>query len=130
MKFDNKLLLIAPTIVLGFIVAGLVYASMQLRMLTVGSDSLKERSDFIASVERQERTINAPQAVALIRLSLDVEARRTAAVGAARDLLLALAAMTAVCCVVLSIGIRGVPREHWPRFNFGASRSQSGPSPP
>src|SRR5262249_30140733 len=129
MRFDRKLLLIAPTIVLAFIVGGLIYTSFQLRLLTEGSDSLKERSDYIASIERQERSIDARQAVALIRLSLDVEARRTAAVIAARDLLFALATITAACCVVLSLGIRRVPREHWPRFTFGGADSGP-PSPP
>jgi hypothetical protein len=128
MKLDRKLLLIAPTIVLVFIVAGLIYSALQLRMLTVGSDSLKDRSEYIASVERHERTINAAQAVGLIRLSLDVEARRTAAVKAAQDLLIALAVMTALCCVVLVLGIRRVPREHWPRFSFG--RADANVPPP
>jgi len=130
MKFDRKLLLIAPTIVLVFIVAGLIYASLQLRMLTVGSDGMKDRSDFIASVERGERAINARQAVGLIRLSLDVEARRTAAIKAAYDLLRALAVMCGVCCVVLVLGIRRVPREHWPRFSFGRADAEPGPPAP
>jgi len=127
MKLDRKLLLIAPTIVLVFIVAGLIYAALQLRMLTAGSDSLKDRSDYIASVERKERTINPEQAVGIIRLSLDVEARRTAAVKAAQDLLIALAVMTGLCCVVLVLGIRRVPREHWPRFSFGRTDPNVGP---
>jgi len=126
--FDRKLLLIAPTIVLAFIVAGLVYAAVQLHVLGSAASSWKERSDFIASVERQEKTLTQRQAVSLLRLSLDVEDRRTAAIVAAYDLLLALAIMTAACVVVLALAIRRIPREHWPRFTFGRQSSQSSSS--
>ena|ERR1051325_8973415 len=127
MKLDRKLLLIAPTIVLVFIVAGLIYASMQLGILASGADSLRDRSDFIASVERGQRSLNDRQAIGIIRLSLEVESRRTAAITAARELLVALAVMTGACCVVLTLGIRRVRREHWPRFGFGKVAGDSAP---
>jgi hypothetical protein len=130
MKLDRKLLLIAPTIVLVFIVAGLIYTSMQLSVLTSGAESLSERSDFIASVERGQRSLAERQAVGIIRLSLEVEGRRTAAITAARELIVVLAVMTGACCIVLLLGIRHVPREHWPRFGFGRVAIDSAPPPP
>jgi hypothetical protein len=116
MQFDRKLLLIAPTIVLVFVAAGTLYAAVQLRQLVAGGDTWKARSEFLTSVERGTQTLNQRQAVGLLRLSLDVETRRTAAIDAAYDLLLALAAMSAVCLAVLAFGVSRVPREHWPTF--------------
>ncbi len=128
MRLDRKLLLIAPTIVLGCIVLGLLYATMQLHVLTSVSETWKERSDFIASVQRGEKKMNDGQAVNVLRFALDVEAKRTAAIGATRDLLIVLSIMTIASCIVLAIGIRAVPREHWPRMSFtrGATRSETG----
>ena len=121
MRLDRKLLLIAPTIVLLFVVMGLIYAATQLHVLGSVGDSWKDRSDYIAAVERGEKTLQPRQAAGLLRLGLDVEAKRTAAITASRDLLIELSAMAVICCVVLMFGIRSVPREHWPRMSFGRS---------
>ena len=121
MRLDRKLLLIAPTIVLVLVVAGLVYAAAQLHVLGSVSDTWKERDAFVSSVEHGQRAMTERQAVGLLRLSLDVESRRTAAITASRDLLIALAAIAFASCIALGIGIRSVPREHWPRFRFGRS---------
>jgi hypothetical protein len=118
-RLDRKLLLIAPTIVLFFVVAGMLYAALQLHVLSSVSDSMKDRSDFIASVERGEKTLSQRQATGLLRLGMEVEARRTAALTASRDLLVALSAIAFAACCALSLGIRAVPREHWPRVTFG-----------
>lgn len=119
MRFDRKLLLIAPAIVLVFVAAGLVYSTMQLHALGQVSTSLQERSDFIASVERGEKTLEPQQSLSLLRWAMDVEARRTEAILASRDLLISLAVIALVCCGVLALGIRSVPRQHWPRMSFG-----------
>jgi hypothetical protein len=121
-RLDRKLLLIAPAIVLFFVVAGIIYAAFQMHVLSSVSDTWKERSDFIASVERGEKTLTQKQAVGLLRYTLEVESKRTSAILASRDLLVVLAAIALVSCAVLAVGIRGVPREHWPRFEFGRGR--------
>jgi hypothetical protein len=128
MKFDRKLLLIAPTIVLVFIVAGLVYAGLQIRTLTSGEETWTKRRDFIASIESGQRALSSPQAVGLLKISLEVEDRRAAALHDAYELLWLLAGMTAACCAALGLGIRKVPREHWPRFGFGGA-SKAGATP-
>lgn len=122
MRLDRKLLLIAPAIVLFFVVAGIVYAGLQMRVLSSVSDTWQERSDFIASVERGEKQLSQQQAMGLLRQALEVESKRTSAIAASRDLLFLLAAIALVSCAVLAIGIRGVPREHWPRLDFGRGR--------
>lgn len=122
MKLDRKLLLIAPAIVLLFIVGGMFYATEQLRVLSRERSTWQERSDFVASVENGKRALAERQALTILRYSLEVERKRTAAIDAASDLLLALSVFAAVCLVVLADGIRRVPREHWPRFERGASR--------
>lgn len=119
MRLDRKLLLIAPTIVLVCVVAGMIYAAMQLHVLAGVGDSWKERSDFVSSLERGDKTINQTQATRMLRAGLDVEARRTAAIVASRDLLGWLSGIACVACVALAAGIRSVPREHWPRMAFG-----------
>jgi hypothetical protein len=118
-RLDRKLLLIAPTIVLVFVVAGMVYAAMQLHVLVSVSDNFKDRSDFITAVAHGQKPLGRTQSIALLQLALDVESKRTAAIAATQELLTALAAIAFVACVVLGIGIRGVPREHWPRFVAG-----------
>ncbi|HEY4129097.1 MAG TPA: hypothetical protein VGM50_00660 [Gemmatimonadaceae bacterium] len=125
MRLDRKLLLIAPTIVLGCIVLGLLYATMQLHVLASVSDSWKDRSDFVNAVQRGEKKMNDGQAVNVLRFALDVEAKRTAAIVATRDLLIVLSLMTLASCIVLAIGIRSVPREHWPRLSFKRSDARS-----
>jgi len=117
-RLDRKLLLIAPTIVLFFVAAGLVYAAVQLHVLGSVSETWKERSDFITAVERGQKPLEPRQAVGLLRLSLDVESRRTAAIAASRDLMVELSVIAFASCCALAVGIRGVPREHWPRFTF------------
>ena len=124
MRFDRKLLLIAPAIVLVFVVAGLVYSTMQLHALGQISASLQERSEFIASVERGEKTLETRQSLSLLRWAMDVEAKRTDAIVASRDLLISLSAIALVCCGVLALGIRSVPRQHWPRMSFGRQRTE------
>jgi hypothetical protein len=118
-RLDRKLLLIAPTIVLFFVAAGMFYAAIQLRVLNSETASWQQRSDFIDAVERGEKTLSGKQSSGLLRLSLDVEAKRSAAIAASRDLVIALAAIALACCCVLAFGIRQVPREHWPRMTFG-----------
>jgi len=117
-RLDRKLLLIAPTIVLVCVVAGLLYATLQLHILTDVSSTWKERSDFVSAVQRGEKKMNDGQAVNVLRFALDVEAKRTAAILATRDLLVVLSIMALASCAVLAVGIRSVPREHWPRFSF------------
>jgi hypothetical protein len=123
-RLDRKLLLIAPAIVLLCVVAGVLYIAVQLNVLHSVSDTLNERADFIASVERGDKALDNRQAINLLRWSLDIEARRSAALTAARDSLLVLSAIAFVACGVLSIGIRKVPREHWPRISLGRSRTE------
>jgi hypothetical protein len=118
-RLDRKLLLIAPTIVLVFVAAGIVYAALQLRVLGNVGDTWKDRNAFIASVERGEKTLDQRQSLGLLRYSLDVEVKRTEAIAATRDLLMVLSAVALASCVTLVIGIRTVPREHWPRLQFG-----------
>jgi hypothetical protein len=60
----------------------------------------------------------------LLRLALDVEAKRSAAIAASRDLLIALSVIAFAACTTLVIGIRTVPREHWPRFNTDRSTAE------
>jgi hypothetical protein len=123
-RLDRKLLLIAPTIVLFFIIAGMLYAATQLHVLVSVSDSWKQRSDFIGAVERGEKKLNEKQSAGLLRLALDVEAKRSAAIAASRDLLIALSVIAFAACITLVIGIRTVPREHWPRFNTDRSAAE------
>jgi hypothetical protein len=120
-RLDRKLLLIAPTIVLGFVVAGMIYAAVQLRVLSNVGTTWKDRSDFIASVERGDKKLDQRQSLGLLRYSLDVEAKRTEAIVATRDLLIILSAIALLSCGALALGIRTVPREHWPRFGRDAS---------
>lgn len=124
MRLDRKLLLIAPVIVLFFVVAGIIYAAFQMRVLSSVSDTWQDRSDFIASVERGEKPLTQQQSVGLLRFALEVESKRTSAIVATRDLLFLLAGIALVSCGVLAIGIRAVPREHWPRLDFARGREE------
>jgi hypothetical protein len=121
-RLDKKLLLIAPMIVLVLVVAGMVYAAVQLHVLASVSETEKEREAFIGSVERGEKTLELRQSLSLLRIGLDVETKRTAAILASSDLLAELAAIGFVSCVVLAAGVRAVPRTHWPRFGGNAER--------
>jgi hypothetical protein len=121
-RLDKKLLLIAPMIVLVLVIAGMVYAAVQLHVLASVSETEKEREAFIGSVERGEKTLEPRQSLSLLRIGLDVETKRTAAILASRDLLAELAAIGLVSCIVLAAGIRAVPRTYWPRFGATAER--------
>jgi hypothetical protein len=120
-RLDRKLLLIAPAIVLVFVAAGIAYTALQLHVLRAGSDTWKGRNDFVAAVERGEKSLDERQAIGLLRVALQVEQRRTSALVASRDLLITLALVALASCVVLAFGIRSVPREHWPRLNLSRS---------
>jgi hypothetical protein len=110
MRLDRKFLLIAPTLVLALIVAGLFYTTTRLRQIVESSDNWQQRSDYVASVEHGQRRLTNEKAVQLVRLSLEAERRRTSAIVATNELLLTLGLMTLVCCVVLLWAIKGVPR--------------------
>lgn len=116
MRLDRKLLLIAPAIVLACVVAGMVYTAAELHVLARSSDTLTARKEFVDAVARGEKPLDQRQAVGILQVALDVEAKRSAAITASRDLLVELSAVAFVAWAVLAYGIRGVPREHWPRF--------------
>ncbi len=111
MRVDRKLLLIIPTVVLVLLSAGLFYTATRLRLIVVGSDDLPRRAAIVGSLERGERRISTAQAIGIIRVSLEAEQNRTAAIDAAHDLVQLVAWITAGCCVLLIWGIRQVPRE-------------------
>jgi hypothetical protein len=110
MRLDRKFLLIAPTLVLGVIVAGMFYTATRLRQIVEASDNWQRRSDYVASIEHGQRRITNEKAVQLVRLSLEAERRRTDAITATNELLLTLGLMTLACCAALLWTIRGVPR--------------------
>lgn len=116
MRLDRKLLLIAPAIVLVLVVAGMLYASTQLHVLAKAGAGAKDRAEFIDAVAAGKKPITERQAIELLQWEIEAETRRTAAIVASRDLIIELAAIALASCIVLGIGIRGVPREHWPRF--------------
>jgi hypothetical protein len=115
-RLDRKLLLIAPAIVLVLVVAGMLYASTQLHLLAKSGSGATDRAEFINAVAAGKKPLGERQAIALLQWEIEAETRRTAAIVASRDLLVELAAIALASCIVLGIGIRGVPREHWPRF--------------
>jgi hypothetical protein len=115
-RLDRKLLLIAPAIVLALVVAGIVYTAVELHVLARSSDTLVARKEFVDQAARGEKPLDERQAINILQVALDVEGRRSAAIIASRDLLIELSAVALVAWVVLVIGIRGVPRQHWPRF--------------
>ena len=125
MRLDRKLLLIAPTIVLVCVVAGIIYAALQLNALSSVGETFGERSDFIAAVDRGEKVLEERQALNIIHAQFDVETKRTAALIAARDLLVVLAGIAGVSLAILAIGVRSIPREHWPRMSLRRSTSAS-----
>ena len=110
MRLDRKFLLIAPTLVLGVIVAGMFYTATRLRQIVEASDNWQMRSNYVASLEHGQRRITNEKAVQLVRLSLEAERRRTDAIAATNELLLTLGVMTLACCAALLWTIRGVPR--------------------
>ena len=121
MRLDRKLLLIAPAIVLVFVVAGMIYAAVQMHVLADVSRTLETRRTFIAAVKRGEKPLDQRQALNIIDAQFDVEARRSVALTASRDLLVLLSAIAGASVLMLGLGIRAVPRQHWPRLSFGRS---------
>lgn len=116
MRLDKKLLLIAPAAVLALVVAGMVYTATELQVLIRSNETIAGRKDFIDAVVRGEKPLDRQQAVGILQVALDVEAKRSAAIVATRDLLVELSVATVIAWIALVIGIRGVPRQHWPRF--------------
>lgn len=110
MRLDRKFLLIAPTLVLAVIVAGMFYTATRLRQIVEASDNWQMRSDYVTTLERGQRHITNEKAVQLVRLSLEAERRRTDAVTATNELLITLGVMTLACCAALLWTIRGVQR--------------------
>jgi len=110
MRLDRKFFLIAPTLVLALIVAGMLYTATRLREIVEASDNWQQRSDYIAAVQQGKRPMTHEKALQLVRLSLDAERLRTGAIVASNELLLVLSTLTFSCCVVLLLAIRGVPR--------------------
>ena len=111
MRLDKKFLLIAPTIVLAFLAAGMIYATLQLRALRDVGNTWKDRNDFVSAVERGEKTLEQRQALNILRYSLDVEAKRTEAVAAAEELLVVLSSIGVLTFIGLALAVRAVPRE-------------------
>jgi len=110
MRFDRKFYLIAPTLVLVFIVAGVFYTATRLRQIVAASDNLQRRMDYVAQIEKGQRHITNEKAVQLVRLSLEAEHVRSSAIIATNELLLTLGAMIFLCCGALLWAIKGVPR--------------------
>ncbi|HEY2853041.1 MAG TPA: hypothetical protein VGJ18_09365 [Gemmatimonadaceae bacterium] len=110
MRLDRKFFLIAPTLVLVLIVAGMFYTATRLRLIVEGSDNWQHRSDYIAAVEQGKRPMTHEKALQIVRLSLEAERLRTGAIIATNELLLTLGALTLGCCAMLLWAIRGVPR--------------------
>lgn len=125
MRLDKKLLLIAPAIVLALVVAGMVYTAVELHVLARSSDTLAGRQEFIDQVARGEKPLDQSQAVRILQVALEVEGKRSAAIVASRDLLLELSAVALVAWGFLIVGIRAVPRQHWPRFGGGSTSAAS-----
>ena len=94
----------------------MAYAAVELHVLARSSDTLAARKEFVDAVARGEKPLEQRQAVGILQVALDAEAKRSAAIAASRDLLIELSAVAFVAWAVLVYGIRGVPREHWPRF--------------
>jgi hypothetical protein len=110
MRLDRKFFLIAPTLVLALIVAGMLYTATRLREIVEASDNWQQRSNYIAAVQQGKRPMTNEKALQIVRLSLDAERLRTGAIVATNELLLTLSALTLGCCAVLLLAIRGVPR--------------------
>jgi hypothetical protein len=110
MRFDRKFYLIAPTLVLVFIVAGVFYTASRLRQIVEASDNLQRRMDYVTQIEHGQRRITNEKAVQLVRLSLEAEQVRSSAIVATNELLLTLGVMTFLCCGGLLWAIKGVPR--------------------
>jgi hypothetical protein len=110
MRFDRKFYLIAPTLVLVFIVVGVFYTASRLRQIVEASDNLQRRMDYVTQLEHGQRRITNEKAVQLVRLSLEAEQVRSGAIVATNELLLTLGVMTFLCCGGLLWAIKGIPR--------------------
>jgi hypothetical protein len=110
MPLDRKFFLIMSTLVLVFVFAGVFYVTTRLQLIVAGSQSIQDRSDFVASVEHGERSLTAAQATGIVRFALDTELKRTGAIAATRQLLLLLASIGFACCAILAWTIRHIPR--------------------
>ncbi|HET7133476.1 MAG TPA: hypothetical protein VFJ95_14585 [Gammaproteobacteria bacterium] len=121
MRLDRKLLLIAPAIILVLLFLGIAYTATQLHVLASVSNDWAARSQFITAVAHGTKPLTERQAVEMLQYSVAAEKQRTDALIATWQLLAVLAAVGLVCCGSLAVGIRGVPREHWPRFTRGRS---------
>ena len=110
MRFDRKFYLIAPTLVLVFIVVGVFYTASRLRQIVEASDNLQRRLNYVTQIEHGQRRITNEKAVQLVRLSLEAEQARSSAIVATNELLLTLGMMTFLCCGGLLWAIKGVPR--------------------
>ncbi len=115
MRLDRKFFLIAPSFVIVLVTAGLFYTATRLRELVLGSADLARRTAFVDSLATGQKVVPTEHAVTLLQFSIDAEAKRTAAVGAAHDLIMLLAWVLVACSIVLLWTIRGVPRERPPR---------------
>lgn len=110
MRLDRKLFLIAPTLVLVLIVAGLFFTASRLGQITEASDGWGKRDAFVSAVEHGKKQLTAEQYLRIVRFSLDAERRRSEALLATRDLLLVLGWMTAACAAILLVTVRRIPR--------------------
>jgi hypothetical protein len=126
-RLDRKLLLIAPTIVLLFVFAGFIYTAAELRVLSSVSNNWQDRNDYIAAVQRGEKPLEPSKALVLLQFALDAEAKRTAAITASRELVLALSVIGLLSCAVLAVGVRSVPRETWPTLRVRGGGGGGGP---
>jgi hypothetical protein len=120
-RLDRKLLLIAPAIILVLLFVGIAYTATQLHVLAGVSNDWTMRNQFVTAVAHGTKPLTQRQAVEILQYSLLAEAQRTKALTATWQLLAILSAVGLVCCGTLIVGIRSVPREHWPRFSRGRS---------
>ena len=119
MRLDRKLLLIAPAIILVLLFLGIAYTATQLHVLASVSNDWTTRNQFVTAVAHGAKPLTQRQAVEMLQYSLLAEAQRTDAITATWQLLAVLSAVGLACCCMLAVGIRGVPRQHWPRFSRG-----------
>ena len=110
MRLDRKFFLIAPTLLLALVVAGMLYTATRLREIVEASDNWQQRSDYITAVQQGKRPITNEKALQIVRLSLDAERFRSGAIVATNELLLTLTALTCGCCLMLLWAVQGVPR--------------------
>jgi len=88
----------------------MIYATVQLRQLTVVGETWKSRNEYVSAAERGQKPLSEKQALNILRYSLDTEAKRTDAIAAEVGLLVLLSAIAAVSVVTLVAGVRAVPR--------------------